>query len=185
MKKVILASQSLRRQELLQKLGIPFSIIAADIDETIDISMPLEAAIADLAKRKATAILAKEPDAIIIGADTIVVYENNILGKPKDIYEAAKMLHMLQGNTHQVITGISVASKDKILQDAHISHVTFDPLSNDEIDTYLKTMEWCDKAGSYAIQGHAAKYIRHIDGDFYSIMGLPINLLHKMLLHFK
>lgn len=185
MKKLILASQSPRRQELLQKLGLPFLVQAANIDETIDKSMPLDAAIADLAKRKATAILANDNDAIVIGADTIVVYENNILGKPKDIYEAAKMLHMLQGNTHQVITGISVASKDKILQDAHISYVTFDHLSEDEINAYLETMEWCDKAGSYAIQGHAAKYINHIDGDFYSIMGLPINLLHKMLLHFK
>ena len=92
------------------------------------------------------------------------------------------MLSMLAGNIHQVITGVCVASKDKILVDANVSNVTFDSLNDSQIKEYLDTQEWCDKAGSYAIQGKGAKFIKHIDGDYYSIMGLPLNLLYKMLL---
>ena len=182
MKKIILASQSPRRKELLEKLDIPFTIMVPNIQENIDTNIQLSDAISQIAKEKALCILDKEPESIVIGADTIVVYKNNILGKPKDINDAYNMLSMLEGNTHQVITGICVASKDKILIDAHTSNVTFDHLNDKQIKQYLNTMEWSDKAGSYAIQGKAAKFIKHIDGDYYSIMGLSLNLLYKMLL---
>ncbi|MCI5773046.1 MAG: Maf family protein [Erysipelotrichaceae bacterium] len=181
MKRIILASQSPRRKELLQKLDIPFGIVIPSILETIDTSLSLEEAIAKLAMQKAQAVLQLHPDAIVIGADTIVVYQNQLLGKPQDRQEALSMIKMLQGNTHQVITGVSVVSKDHQCKQAHISHVTFDPMSDEEINAYLDANEWQDKAGAYGIQGHAAKYISHIDGDYYSIMGLPINLLYKML----
>ena len=182
MKNIILASQSPRRQELLARLDIPFTIMIPNIEETIDTKRKLDEAISEIAKQKALAILNKEPESIIIAADTIVVYKNNILGKPKDINDAYNMLSMLAGNIHQVITGVCVASKDKILVDANVSNVTFDSLNDSQIKEYLDTQEWCDKAGSYAIQGKAAKFIKHIDGDYYSIMGLPLNLLYKMLL---
>ncbi len=181
MKKLILASQSPRRRELLEKCGIPFTCEPADIDETIDDSRDLSEEIRRLSLAKAAVILKKHPDAVVVGSDTIVAVEGKVLGKPKDRDEARKMLKMLSGHTHQVITGLSVLSSRRQFQDVSISHVTFAPLSDDEIGAYVSSGECDDKAGAYAIQGGAGKFITNIDGDYYAIMGLPLNSVYEEL----
>lgn len=181
MKKLILASQSPRRRELLEKCGIPFTCEPADIDETIDDSRDLSEEIKRLSLAKAAVILKKHPDAVVVGSDTIVAVDGKVLGKPKDRMEARKMLKMLSGHTHQVITGLSVLSSSRQFQDVSISHVTFAPLSDDEIGAYVSSGECDDKAGAYAIQGGAGKFITNIDGDYYAIMGLPLNSVYEEL----
>lgn len=181
MKKLILASQSPRRRELLEKCGIPFTCEPADIDETIDDSRDLSEEIRRLSLVKAAVILKKHPDAVVVGSDTIVAVDGKVLGKPKDRDEARKMLKMLSGHTHQVITGLSVLSSRRQFQDVSISHVTFAPLSDDEIGAYVSSGECDDKAGAYAIQGGAGKFITNIDGDYYAIMGLPLNSVYEEL----
>lgn len=181
MKKLILASQSPRRRELLEKCGIPFICEPADIDEAIDDSRDLSEEIKRLSLAKAAVILKKHPDAVVVGSDTIVAVDGKVLGKPKDRTEAADMLKMLSGNTHQVITGLCVISSTRQFQDVSISHVTFAPLSEEEIDTYVSSGECDDKAGAYAIQGGAGKFITNIDGDYYAIMGLPLNSVYEEL----
>lgn len=181
MKKLILASQSPRRRELLEKCGIPFTCEPADIDETIDDSRDLSEEIRRLSLVKAAVILKKHPDAVVVGSDTIVAVDGKVLGKPKDRDEARKMLKMLSGHTHQVITGLSVLSSRRQFQDVSISHVTFATLSDDEIGAYVSSGECDDKAGAYAIQGGAGKFITNIDGDYYAIMGLPLNSVYEEL----
>ena len=181
MKKLILASQSPRRKELLEKCGIPFTCEPADIDETIDDSRDLSEEIKRLSLAKAAVILKKHPEAVVVGSDTIVAVDGRVLGKPKDRMEARKMLKMLSGHTHQVITGLSVLSSSRQFQDVSISHVTFAPLSDEEIDAYVSSGECDDKAGAYAIQGGAGKFITRIDGDYYAIMGLPLNSVYEEL----
>lgn len=181
MKKLILASQSPRRRELLEKCGIPFTCEPADIDETIDDNRDLSEEIRRLSLVKAAVILKKHPDAVVVGSDTIVAVDGKVLGKPKDRDEARKMLKMLSGHTHQVITGLSVLSSRRQFQDVSISHVTFAPLSDDEIGAYVSSGECDDKAGAYAIQGGAGKFITNIDGDYYAIMGLPLNSVYEEL----
>jgi septum formation protein len=181
MKKLILASQSPRRKELLEKCGIPFTCEPADIDETIDDSRDLSEEIKRLSLAKAAVILKKHPEAVVVGSDTIVAVDGRVLGKPKDRMEARKMLKMLSGHTHQVITGLSVLSSSRQFQDVSISHVTFASLSDEEIDAYVSSGECDDKAGAYAIQGGAGKFITNIDGDYYAIMGLPLNSVYEEL----
>ena len=181
MKKLILASQSPRRRELLEKCGIPFICEPADIDETITEGNDLSDEIRRLSRRKAEAVLALHPDAVVIGSDTIVAIDGKVLGKPQDRSEAKQMLQMLSGNTHQVITGLCVISSSRCFQDVSVSHVTFAPLSADEIDAYVSSGECDDKAGAYAIQGGAGRFITNIDGDYYAIMGLPLNSVYEEL----
>ena len=181
MKKLILASQSPRRRELLEKCGIPFICEPADIDETITEGNDLSDEIRRLSRRKAEAVLALHPDAVVIGSDTIVAIDGKVLGKPRDRSEAKQMLQMLSGNTHQVITGLCVISSSRCFQDVSVSHVTFAPLSADEIDAYVSSGECDDKAGAYAIQGGAGRFITNIDGDYYAIMGLPLNSVYEEL----
>lgn len=181
MKKLILASQSPRRRELLEKCGLPFICEPADIDETIAEGNDLSEEIKRLSRRKAEAVLALHPDAVVIGSDTIVAIDGKVLGKPQDRSEAKQMLQMLSGNTHQVITGLCVISSSRCFQDVSVSHVTFAPLSSDEIDAYVSSGECDDKAGAYAIQGGAGRFITNIDGDYYAIMGLPLNSVYEEL----
>lgn len=181
MKKLILASQSPRRRELLEKCGIPFTCEPADIDEAIDDSRDLADEIRRLSRRKAEVILVRHPDAVVVGSDTIVAVNGRVLGKPADREDAARMLKMLSGNTHQVITGLCVISDRKIFQDVSVSHVTFAKLSDEEIRDYVSSGECDDKAGAYAIQGGAGKFITNIDGDYYAIMGLPLNSVYEEL----
>lgn len=181
MRKLILASRSPRRQEILTRCNIPFTTEPADIDETIDTSLSIPAAIEDLALRKARSIAIQQPDAVVIGSDTVVVCNGKILGKPSDHEDAKHMLQMLQNNTHQVITGLAVITPEKTYTDVNISYVTFAAMDEKEIEKYISTGECDDKAGSYGIQGYGGRYIEKIEGDYYSIMGLPLHALYRIL----
>ncbi|NCB33055.1 MAG: septum formation inhibitor Maf [Erysipelotrichia bacterium] len=181
MKTLILASQSPRRRELLEKCGIPFEVCPADIDETINEKGYLPDEIRMLAERKARSVLEKNPTAAVIGSDTIVVIDNEILGKPKDKKDAVRMLKRLSGHTHQVITGICIMSSMREYSNVSISEVTFADLDDQEIEKYADTEEPMDKAGAYAVQGIASRYITRIHGDYYSIMGLPVSMVYEEL----
>lgn len=181
MRKLILASQSPRRKELLEKCGYSFDVIVADIDESIDSSLTLENAIQQLAYKKAKKIFDDYPDAIVIGSDTIVSINKKILGKPKDEQEAFNMLKLLSGKTHEVITGLTILTKEKTYNHVSVNKVTFYDLSDEEIYKYISTKEPMDKAGSYAIQGIASRYIKSIDGDYYAIVGLPVSVVYHIL----
>ncbi|MDD6525255.1 MAG: Maf family protein, partial [Firmicutes bacterium] len=141
--------------------------------------------IKSLAYRKAYKVFEEHKDSIVIGSDTIVVADNQVLGKPKDRMDAINMLHMLNGKTHMVITGVCIIDDEKCECFANVSKVTFDKMSDEEISSYVDTKEPMDKAGAYAIQGMAAKFIERIDGDYYSIMGLPLHDVYKILQKFN
>lgn len=184
MRKLILASQSLRRAELLKYLDIPFSIIPSNADETIDLNQPIVEEIKRLAYKKASDVLNRNQEALVLGSDTVVVIDNEILGKPKDKEEAFSMLKKLSNRKHQVITGVCLISEDKTDIFASISDVYFHELSDDEISNYIENEQPFDKAGAYAIQGKAGLFIDRIDGDYYSVMGLPIALIYQHLKNF-
>ena len=181
MKQLILASKSPRRKELLEKCGIPFIVEAAEIDETLKKDVPLTEAIQDLSRRKASAILASHPDAVVLGSDTIVVVDDMVLGKPVDHADAGRMLRKLSGRSHQVITGFCLLSSKKCHTDVSVSHVHFSPLTDSEIEAYVNSGEADDKAGAYGIQGLAGKFITHIEGDYYTIVGLPLAKVYQEL----
>jgi septum formation protein len=185
MKPLILASQSPRRKELLEKCGVPFTVEAADLDETLNPELTLEEAVMDLSFRKAKAVLEVHPDAVIIGSDTIVVKDGKILGKPKDRKEAKEMLEMLSGASHQVITGLCILSKEREYRNVSVSDVTFAELTEEEIIDYLESGEADDKAGAYGIQGKAGNFITGIRGDYYAIMGLPVSMIYQELKNLK
>ena len=174
MTRIILASKSPRRKELMEMLKIPFEIIVSDIDEQIDYENDLVKEIEKLSYQKAEAVFRDHQDALVIGADTIVKIGNDVLGKPKSYEQARKMLRELSDNTHEVVTGVTILYQDHVDTFSSVARVTFYPLSDEEIEEYIATNEPMDKAGAYAIQGDAAKFIRSIDGDFYTIVGLPI-----------
>lgn len=181
MNKVILASQSPRRKELLSLLNIEFEAIPADIDEQIDLNNDLVNEIEKLSYQKANHVFKDHQDCLVIGSDTIVKINNEVLGKPKTYEQAKQMLNMLSGNTHEVVTGVTIITKDKVETFSSIAKVSFYPLSEQEIDEYIKTNEPMDKAGAYAIQGLGAKFVKAIEGDYYTIMGLPVaELYHKL-----
>jgi len=184
MTKIILASKSPRRKEILESLNIPFEIEPADIDENINENNNLEKEIEKLAYQKAKHVFDKHQDAIVIGSDTIVVIDNKVLGKPKNEDDAFRMLKSLSGNKHHVITGVAIVSKDKIVNFHNTSMVTFSKMTDEEIKNYIKTKEPMDKAGAYGIQGIGGRFVSNIDGDYYSIMGLPLNELYNHLKEF-
>ena len=175
---IILASQSPRRRQLLELMGLQFRVQTADIDETMDPDAPLAQEIAALSRRKAEAVRA---DALVIAADTMVCVEGRRLGKPRDEAEAFSMLRMLSGRTHTVLTGVCVAYKDRVETFVEESTIHFRPLSDAEIRAYIATGEPMDKAGAYAVQGQAALFISRLEGDFYNVMGLPICRLAQLL----
>ena len=174
MNKIILASKSPRRKQILEMLGINFDVEVADIEEHIDLNNDLVKEIEKLSYQKANAVYSKHKDCLVIGSDTIVKINNQVLGKPKDYKQAKEMLQMLSNNVHEVVTGVTIIVNDQIETFSNIAKVYFYPISEEEIDEYIKTNEPMDKAGAYAIQGIGAKFIKAIDGDFYTIMGLPI-----------
>ena len=179
--RIVLASKSPRRKELLEQLHLPFEIIVSEIEEQIDHENDLVKEIEKLSYQKAEAVYRKESDALIIGSDTIVKIGNEALGKPHTIEEAREMLHKLSGKTHEVVTAVTILYRDQTETFSSIAEVTFYPLSEEEIDGYISTNEPFDKAGAYAIQGDAAKFIRCIHGDYYTIVGLPIGELYQRL----
>lgn len=179
--RIILASKSPRRKELLEQLKVPFEIIVSDVDETIDYDNDLVKEIEKLSFRKADAVYQENKDALVIGSDTIVKIDNKALGKPASIEEAKEMLRELSDKTHEVVTGVTIIKDGKPETFSSVSKVTFYPLSEEEIDEYVLSNEPMDKAGSYAIQGDAAKFIRSIEGDYYTIVGLPVAELYHRL----
>jgi septum formation protein len=187
---LVLASASPRRQELLRKAGIPFSVQPADIDETPLVGEAARECAERLAREKALAVSRRRPQDYVLGADTIVVVDGNILGKPRDAGDAARMLRLLAGRMHEVITGVSVvgpgvrgqgsgASESKTASQSTL--VTMCALSDDEIRGYVATGEPMDKAGAYAIQGIASRWIPRIEGDYSNVVGLPVPMVYAML----
>lgn len=179
--KLILASASPRRKQLLSLLNIPFTIEVADIDEQIDQDKPLKGEIEKLSLQKASVVYNMHTDSVVIGADTIVTLNDKVLGKPTNKEDAKRMLNLLQDNMHTVITAVTIMSKEKTETFSVLSDVYFYPLSDKEIEEYINTGEPMDKAGAYAIQGIGSKFIKSIDGDYYAIMGFPIGEVYQRL----
>ncbi|HEY9428704.1 MAG TPA: Maf family protein [Gemmatimonadaceae bacterium] len=179
--RVILASGSPRRHDLLQMIGISHDVIPADIDESqFDGERPLEH-VERLAREKGTAIASRFPDSLVISADTIVVESDDVLGKPRDPAEARAMLHRLSGRTHLVFTAVATTLAGRTIAAVEEVSVTFLPLSDRTIASYVATGEPMDKAGSYGIQGYGATLVERIDGDFFAVMGLPLARLVALL----
>lgn len=163
-------------------LGLEFTIQTADIDETMDPTQTPAHEVAAVAQRKAEKIAqTASPDDVIVSADTIVVIDGKILGKPKTEEDAARMLRLLSGRTHTVYTGLSVFTQGKAETQVVSTEVTFRALSDAEIGAYINTREPMDKAGSYGIQGYGAMFVSHLDGDYFAVMGLPVCTLSQML----
>jgi len=178
---VILASQSPRRRDLLDLIGITHVVRPADIDESV---LPDEAPIPHcerLARSKAATLAVRSPDAVVIAADTIVVLDGEILGKPADVGEARATLARLSGRTHTVHTAMAVALGGETVSAVESVQVTFRPLTADEIAAYVATGEPMDKAGAYGIQGFGATIVERIDGDYFSVMGLGLRRLVALL----
>lgn len=182
--KIILASKSPRRKELLQKITQDFIVEEANIVESFDKNLPIEKIPESIAYHKAQFIQQKHPNDLIISADTIVVYENKILNKPKDYNEAFEMLSLLSNHTHRVITGVCILSSTKKMLFHSISKVTFYSLTEKEMNDYIATKSPFDKAGGYGIQDKAALFIKKLNGDYYNVMGLPIAKLNRYLKKF-
>ena len=177
---LILASASPRRKELLSLFGLPFVVRAADIDETMDFSKPPFDEVARVSRAKALAVPREEEDAVI-AADTIVVCDGKVLGKPRSREEAIAMLSLLSGRDHQVMTGCTVLRGQKSETFTEVTDLHFRPLSQTEIEKYVASGEPMDKAGAYGIQGGAALFCERIAGDYYNVMGLPVCRLGQTL----
>lgn len=180
--KIILGSQSPRRREILRALGLEFEVLAADIDESCALTAPGEY-VMEVCRRKACAVykLAGMPaDSLIVTADTAVAVGDEILGKPADKADASRMLKMLSGRTHEVVTGVTVRLGEKMLTDCETTYVTFKMLTDAQIERYVSTDEPYDKAGAYAVQGVAAEFIERIDGSYNNVVGFPDGLFTAM-----
>lgn len=181
---IILASQSPRRQALMQLTGLAFTVRAADVDETMDPALPAAQEVCRVSQLKARTIAADSPDALVIAADTIVLIDGQVLGKPRCAQQAAQMLRQLSGRTHEVVTALSVCQGQTIRSVTDVTRVTFRPLTDAEIAAYIATGEPMDKAGSYGIQGYGSMFVSHLDGDYFSVMGLPLCPLCALLREF-
>ena len=184
MKRIILASSSPRRKELMTTAGLEFDIIVKDVDESIpDGTAPIDAA-KMTAKKKALAVAVEHSDCIVIGADTIVVAGGKILGKPADKADACAMLKMISGIEHEVVTGVCITYGEKTENFASVSKVKFYELTDEEIEAYVATNEPMDKAGAYGIQGRGCTLVEKIEGDYFNIVGLPVAELNRKLKNF-
>ncbi|MCI5629110.1 MAG: Maf family protein [Clostridiales bacterium] len=180
---IILASKSPRRREILENTKVRFSIEESQIDEVIKLNELPKETVMRLAYEKALDVANRNRNSLVIGADTIVVINDTILGKPKDDIEAFSMLKLLSGKTHYVITGFALInlSLDKKIIDCQVSQVTFKELSEQCIKDYLQTKESLDKAGAYGIQGYGGLLVENIQGDYFNIVGLPISKISDCL----
>lgn len=182
--KLILASASPRRAEILTAVGWEYEKKVADIDETEIPGEQPEDYVQRLAREKAETVARSYKDALVLGADTIVVIKNQIIGKPKDYADARRMLKMLSGNWHEVLTGIALVKvaqgKSEIKLDLQKTRVKFAELSDAEIDFLVERGAPLDKAGAYAVQAQAALFIEQIEGDYWNVVGLPISLVYKL-----
>ena len=178
---LVLASKSPRRSEILKNAGYDFVVRVADTDEIIPDGTKPEDAVVFLAARKAMAVT-RADDETVLGADTIVVLDNKILGKPRDREDAYNMLKSLSGRVHSVFTGVCIIENGRSMTFAEETQVEFLPLSDDDIYKYIDTNDCYDKAGAYGIQGYASKFVRRINGDFFNVVGLPISAIFEKFL---
>ena len=179
--RIILASASPRRRELLSGLFSEFDIMSADVDETLDAGLSLRDGVRELALRKGEPISREHPEALVISADTLVELDGVALGKPSDEQEAREMLGRLSGRTHFVHTGIAVRYKGRTAADTATSRVSFRTLSEREIAEYVATGEPLDKAGAYGIQGEGGRLVESFEGDFDTIVGLSVSLTERLV----
>ena len=179
--KVILASQSPRRQSLIKRLNIDAISIPSQVEEVIDESLTHEEAVMDLAYQKAFDVFKTHKDDLVLGFDTLVILDNQILGKPSNKEEAKQYLRALSGQTHKVITGCAMIKKGHSSSFYSGAYVTFIEMTDEEIEAYIDTKEPFDKAGAYGIQGHGSKYIESITGDYYAVVGFPISKIYRAL----
>lgn len=177
---IILASASPRRAELLSLITTDFGIVPSDADERTDLADPKDI-VAELARRKARAVAPQYPHDLVLGADTIVYVDSRILGKPRDEEDAVRMIRLLQAKTHEVWTGVCMIRDSRELLEVSGSLVTFSEISEEEARRYVRTEKVLDKAGAYAIQEGAAKFVDRIDGSYSGVMGLPVALVYQML----
>ena len=180
---LILASISPRRKELLESVGFKFFLTKPNFEEdTIDASkMKVDEYVLDLAESKAKSVFSSHPNDIVLAADTIVVLDHDIIGKPKDETDAMNILRRLSGKTHQVYTGVFIVSNNQEVGFVEVANVTFKAMSDEDILAYIATKEPMDKAGAYGIQGYGSQYIESYDGDFHTIMGLPLKKVISVL----
>ncbi|MBM7712132.1 Maf family protein [Enterococcus xiangfangensis] len=182
---VILASQSPRRKELLRWLISDFIVQPADIDEEVKDQYAPEEYVMEMARQKAAVIAADNFDALVIASDTVVVLDEKILGKPKSRQEAFDMLKGMSGGSHLVYTSVMLRRKTQLEERLTSAKVTFYPLSDEEINRYLDSDDYKDKAGAYGIQNGAGVFVERIEGDYYSIVGFPVGTVNQMLKNFE
>ncbi len=187
--RVVLASASPRRRELLNLIGIAHEVVPANIDESMRAKEAPRRHAERLAREKASALATRDPDLITIGADTIVVINRKVLGKPADAPQAAQMLAMLSGREHLVITAVAVSRGKKLRSAVEEVRVRFRRLREDEIEAYIATGEPMDKAGAYGIQGYGATIVERVEGDYFAVMGLPlvrlVGLMRDVGVHYR
>ncbi|MBQ7218289.1 MAG: septum formation inhibitor Maf [Ruminococcus sp.] len=181
MQSIILASKSPRRQELIRTITDDVEVRVSDVEEILPEAISPEDAPVYLASIKARAVARDFPDRVVVGADTVVILDGQVLGKPKDREDAVRMLRALSGKTHTVVTGCSIICGEREVSFGDSTRVEFYPLSDREIDEYIATGEPFDKAGAYGIQGRGSLFVKGIEGDFFNVMGLPVARLNREL----
>ncbi len=179
--KIILASASPRRQELLRYITPEFKVMPADVDEALPKGVPAEESAEFLAVRKTVHVAQQCPDSIVIGSDTVVIIDDEILGKPEDEADAERMLKKLSGRVHKVVTGVCIAYGKRTFSFSEATDVKFYPLADEEIREYIATGDPMDKAGAYGIQSDGCVLVEKIDGDFFAVMGLPVARLKRAM----
>jgi len=179
--RLVLASGSPRRRELLAQAGFVFEVVAADIDETRRVGEAAVDYVQRLALEKAEVVVARFPDAMVIGADTTVVLDGEVMNKPVDAADAERMLRWLSGRTHQVYTGLAVVRGGVKVSGVERTDVVFREIEEEELAVYLASGDAMDKAGAYGIQGYAARWIPRIEGDYFNVVGLPLAAVVGML----
>ncbi len=184
MAEIILASASPRRKELLATAGLDFTVKVADVEEKIEDGLAPDAVVMSLALQKAQAVALDNPEAVVIGADTVVVLDGTILGKPESEQNAVEMLTALSGRSHTVYTGVALIKGDRVKNFCEATQVEFYDLTKEEIEAYVATKDCMDKAGAYGIQSRGCVLISKIDGDYFNVVGLPVSKVYRELRDF-
>jgi septum formation protein len=178
---LLLASGSPRRAELLRAAGFSFDVQPANVDESLHAGETPDMYVRRVSEAKARAVLSTARNRVVLGADTTVVLDDHILGKPVDVSDARRMLRLLSGRLHQVLTAVTLAHDTRVLTRVEITDVEFAPLSDDEVEWYVASGEPFDKAGAYAVQGLASRFVSRVCGSYSNVVGLPVALVYAML----
>ena len=178
--RIVLASSSPRRREILSALGLSFETRPSDVDESLRDGEPAFEAAERLAREKASAVVAGDPDALVVAADTLVVLDGEALGKPKDRADARRTLSRLAGRSHEVVTGVALARNGRLVSGREVTRVLFAPMTPAEVDAYVASGEPDDRAGSYAIQGIGGLFVARVEGSPSNVVGLPVRLLYTL-----